>query len=83
MNSTRFRDEIISFFKTEAPDLTPDLTAQTNLFETGILDSLQIVGLITFIESEFNLSLSYDDLTEDNLKSVDAIVALISKSAAR
>ena len=82
MTKSKFEDDLMSFFRTEAPDLTADLTPATNLFETGILDSLQIVTLISFVESEFQIALSYEDLTEDNLKSVSAILELISRSAA-
>jgi acyl carrier protein len=55
---------------------------QTNLFEAGVLDSLQLVGMIGFIESEFDCSLDYDELTEDNLGTLAAILAMIERKRA-
>ncbi len=52
---------------------------QANLFEAGVLDSLQLVGMIGFIESEFECSLDYDELTEDNLGTLAAILAMIER----
>jgi acyl carrier protein len=55
---------------------------QVNLFEAGVLDSLQLVGMIGFIESEFECSLDYDELTEDNLGTLAAILAMIERKRA-
>jgi acyl carrier protein len=55
---------------------------QANLFEAGVLDSLQLVGMIGFIESEFECSLDYDELTEDNLGTLAAILAMIERKRA-
>jgi acyl carrier protein len=64
--------------------LTDALTVDehTNLFETGVLDSLHLVGMIDFIESEFGCSLDYDELTEDNLGTLAAILAMIERKHA-
>lgn len=53
-----------------------------NLFEAGVLDSLRLVGMISFIENEFKCSLDYDELTEENLGTLAAILALIEKKRA-
>jgi len=52
---------------------------QANLFEAGVLDSLHLVGMIGFIESEFECSLDYDELTEENLGTLAAILAMIER----
>ena len=52
---------------------------QVNLFEAGVLDSLHLVGMIGFIESEFECSLDYDELTEENLGTLAAILAMIER----
>ena len=53
-----------------------------NLFESGVLDSLQLVSLIAFIDDEFGLSLDYDDLTEENLGTLSALRGLIARKRA-
>lgn len=55
---------------------------RANLFEAGVLDSLQLVGMIGFIESEFDCSLDYDELTEENLGTLAAILAMIERKRA-
>lgn len=61
------------------PAPAPDV----NLFDAGYFDSLKIVNLVIFVEENFHLTLDYDDLTEENLGTIDNIVALIeSKTAA-
>jgi methoxymalonate biosynthesis acyl carrier protein len=47
------------------------------LFESGVIDSLGHLKLISFLEKEFAVSLSMDDLSWDNFDSVNKIVALV------
>lgn len=47
------------------------------LFESGVIDSLGHLKLISFLEKEFSVSLSMDDLSWDNFDSVNKIVALV------
>lgn len=48
------------------------------LFESGVIDSLGHLKLISFLEKEFGVSLSMDDLSWENFDSVNKIVALVS-----
>ena len=41
------------------------VTAQTGLLETGLIDSIGLVGLIQFIEGEFGLQIPDADLTPE------------------
>lgn len=41
------------------------VTAQTGLLETGLMDSIGLVGLIQFIESEFDLTIPDADLNPE------------------
>lgn len=47
------------------------------LFESGVIDSLGHLKLISFLEKEFSISLSMDDLTWENFDSVNKIAALV------
>ncbi len=51
-----------------------------NLVEDGLLDSFTIVVIMTKIEEKLHITISPDDVTEDNFKSVDAIISLVEKS---
>lgn len=48
-----------------------------NMFELGVVNSLFGMQLIRFVEDEFDLSVSNDDMDIENFKSIDAITNLI------
>ncbi len=51
----------------------------TMIFDEGIFDSMGLLGLINFIESEFNVLAEDSDLQEENFGSVERIVAFIER----
>ncbi len=54
-----------------------------NLFETGIVNSLFAVELMTFVERTFDIEIGADDLDIENFKSVNATAALIARKQAK
>ena len=56
-----------------------DYTAQTNIIDGGILDSMTIVRLITLLEDEFDVEFSVTDLVPENFNTVEAIMNLIHR----
>lgn len=79
---TQIVDTVKDFVTTEiirgstGGDLDPELS----LLEEGILDSLGLQQLITFLEQKFGINIDDDDLMPENFESVNAIAALISKN---
>jgi D-alanine--poly(phosphoribitol) ligase subunit 2 len=59
-------------------DFGGDVTDDTNLFESGRLDSFAFVQLVGFFESEFKLKLTDDDMTSDGLTSLAKMTQLIN-----
>jgi methoxymalonate biosynthesis acyl carrier protein len=55
----------------------PDLGDDTNLFESGIVNSLFAMQLLTFIEKTFRITAEQDDLDIENFKSVNAATAFV------
>ena len=49
-----------------------DLKDDDNLFESGIVNSLFAVQLLTFIEKTFRIEVGVDDLAIENFKSLNA-----------
>jgi acyl carrier protein len=47
--------------------------------ETGMLDSLGILDLVHFLEQEFSLQVSDDELLPENFESLDAVVTFVRK----
>ena len=50
-----------------------------NLFESGIVNSLFAVQLMTFVERTFEIEVGTDDLDIENFKSIDATAAFVAK----
>ncbi|MHB2156411.1 acyl carrier protein [Calditrichota bacterium GD2] len=48
-----------------------------SLSENGIIDSTGILGLVNFLESEFQLSIENEEITPENLDSINKIVQFI------
>ena len=55
------------------------LDPQLGLLEEGIIDSLGLQQIITFIEQQFEVTIDDDDLLPENFESVNAIAELIGK----
>ena len=50
-----------------------------NLFETGVVNSLFAVQLMTFIEKTFAVEVGMDDLDIENFKSLSAAAAFVER----
>jgi methoxymalonate biosynthesis acyl carrier protein len=66
----------IAAFIVNATNLS-DLGEDDHLFETGVLNSLFAVQLMTFIEKTFQIEVGKDDLDIDNFKSIRATTAFV------
>jgi len=61
----------------------PDLDDDADLFESGIVNSLFAVQLMTFIEKTFALEMGMDDLDIENFKSLNATTAFVVRRNGR
>lgn len=52
------------------------------LLESGVVDSIGILEIVTFIEQEFSVSVSDDDLTPENFGSIARIATLVESKTA-
>jgi acyl carrier protein len=59
--------------------MRPDVAVQSDarLLERGIIDSLGVMELVSFIESTFGVTVEDENITEDNLGSIDAVAAFV------
>jgi D-alanine--poly(phosphoribitol) ligase subunit 2 len=53
-------------------------SADTDLFETGILDSLQLVELLLQLEQRFGFKIRIDDINLDDLRTLARIARLVA-----
>lgn len=59
-----------------------DLTDDTSFLEKGILDSTGVIELVTHLETTYGIKVGDDELTPDNLDSINAIGAYVSRKRA-
>jgi acyl carrier protein len=53
-------------------------SAKDDLLQTGIVDSLGVLDLVAFLEKEFGLTISDDELTPENFSSIEQIATFVS-----
>lgn len=55
------------------------LDADQSLMEQGVIDSIGVFALIDFIEQRYGINLSDDEITPENLDSLNRIVAFVNR----
>lgn len=56
-----------------------DFERETKLIDDHVLDSFDILSVISELNAEFNVSIGVDDLTPENFNSAEAMMHLIEK----
>jgi acyl carrier protein len=56
-------------------------SVDTDLVETGLLDSLTLVELLAQLEETFGVSISTDDLEFENFRSIGSIAVFVAQRA--
>ncbi len=55
------------------------LTEETSLLDSGTVDSTGVLEIISFLEQEFGIQISDDEMIPDNLDSVSKIAKFVGK----
>lgn len=73
------RSELTRFLTKELlTDRSPEaLAPEEDLLGSGLLDSLGVMQLVWFIETEFGVQVPPEDVTIDNFQSVDRIATYV------
>jgi acyl carrier protein len=74
------RDYVLENFLYARPDA--ELRADDPLIGSGVIDSMGILELVEFVQSEFGVAVDDAEITEENLGSIGAITRLIRSKAA-
>ena len=56
-----------------------NITDDVLIFKNGLLDSMGLVMLITYLEDNFSIQTTDADLVEENFESINAITAFVEK----
>ena len=70
-------DELLEILNELHPDV--DFTKQERLIDDAILDSLDIVSLISEISEVFGVTITAKDIVPENFNSADALHKLIQR----
>lgn len=66
-------DDLIRYIRDEL-NIEDDLDAETELFSTGILDSVAMMNIIGFVEEKAGIEVRPADVTLDNFDTCQRIV---------
>jgi acyl carrier protein len=74
-------DIIHKFISTELLQGTGETTLgdDDQLIQSGIIDSLGIMTMLSFLEEEFTLQIPGEDLIPENFASISTIAALVER----
>ncbi len=83
MDEAAIRSEVRDFIIESFLDGSDDgFSDETDLLETGLLDSFSVLELATFLNERFSSSIGLDSLTRDDLASVRSITSRVSRALA-
>lgn len=60
-----------------------DFSQDVNFIEEGMLDSFDIVNLVTTLDETFGISIDGVDIVPENFSSIDSILELLSKKGVK
>ena len=67
-------EQLLEYFKENGGE---EVELETPLVEDGIIDSMGVIELISFIKTTYNIEIDMDDLTIDNFATVNDIMNFI------
>lgn len=71
------RQELMEILEETRPDI--DFENEKALIDNELLDSFDIISIVSEINDAFDISINVNDLLPENFNSVEAILALITK----
>ena len=72
------KEQIIQILKELRPEF--DFTEDVNFIEEGMLDSFDVVNLVTELDNTFGISIDGVDILPENFATVEAIENLLKKN---
>ena len=75
------REKIVSILTELRPEF--DFNEPLDFIEDGMLDSFDVINLVTALDSEFGISIDGTDVLPDNFSSVENIEALLRKNGVK
>ena len=74
------KEEILKVLSNLRPEF--DFTENVNFIEEGMLDSFDVISLVSELVKKFGIEISGEDVIPENFSSVEAIEALLKRLGA-
>jgi acyl carrier protein len=78
METENITSEVYSYIKKEMNN-SNDFDLSTNVLDEGMVDSMAIMSLVTFLEQKYGVEIDFEEINPDNFATVGAITNLIKK----
>jgi acyl carrier protein len=79
-----FQDQLLHFIRTDlAGNDAHQIDEQTPLIDSGLIDSMALMRLISFVEERTSVRIPDDEVVPDNFQTVSDIALLVSRIRAR
>ncbi len=82
MDDTKIRSYLAETLLIEFSDDDGGVREDANLFESGLIDSFAFVQLVAFLEKEFDIKISDDEVLSDSLSSFAKIRSFVETKVA-
>jgi acyl carrier protein len=76
------RSSISTYIRSELNPALTELTDDTELIESGIIDSLGIMKLLQYLEDSFSIHIADDELRPETFETPGTIVSLVERKLA-
>ncbi len=77
MEGSDMEDRILSLLAEEYPEI--DFASSEALVDDGILDSLTITGIIAALSMEFDITIPYEEIVENNFNSITGLARMVER----
>ena len=77
MEVSDMEDRILRLLAEEYPEL--DCASSEALVDDGILDSLTITGIIAALSMEFDITIPYEEIVENNFNSITGLARMVER----
>lgn len=74
------KEHILKLLEGIQPDI--DFENETALIDDSLLESFDVIQIVTSLMDEFDISIDADDIEPENLNSLDAICAMVERKLA-
>lgn len=75
------KEKVLEILASLRPEF--DFTEDVDFIEHGMLDSFDVVSLVSDLDSTFGISIDGVDIVPENFSSVDSIINLLKKNGAQ